>query len=81
MMRFEAFFAGIFTGFQMVGLTENNVYVNGTSAAIKWTGKGVGLNGKSVTFEGVDVLDCNDEGKIVKVRAFWDPGPVMAALS
>jgi len=40
----------------------------------------VGQNGKSVTFAGVDVIDCDAEGKIVLVRAFWDPGPVMAVL-
>ncbi|SEB55175.1 nuclear transport factor 2 family protein [Terriglobus roseus] len=77
----RAFFTGIFTGFQVVGLTENQVFVNGTSGAVKWTGNGTAHNGKSVTFEGVDVLDCNDEGKIVKVRAFWDPAPVMAAVA
>jgi steroid delta-isomerase len=76
----RAFFTGIFAGFQTVGLTENAVYVNGNSAAIKWTGSGVGQNGKSVAFEGIDVLDCNESGKITLVRAFWDPAPVMAIL-
>jgi steroid Delta-isomerase len=33
-----------------------------------------------VTFEGADVLDCDEAGKIVLIRAFWDPAPVMAAL-
>jgi len=26
----------------------------------------------------VDVIDCNEEGKIILVRAFWDAAPVMA---
>jgi len=26
------------------------------------------------------VIDCDEAGKIVLVRAFWDPAPVMAAL-
>ena len=76
----RAFFTQIFSGFQQVGLTEDGVFVNGNSAAVKWTGKGIAHTGKSVTFEGVDVIDCNEEGKIVLVRAFWDPAPVMAAL-
>ena len=76
----RAFFVGIFTGFRTVGLTENNVFVNGTSAAVKWTGEGIGQNGKPVSFEGVDVIDCNEEGKIVLVRAFWNPAPVMSIL-
>jgi steroid Delta-isomerase len=76
----RAFFTQIVSGFQLIGLTEDGVYANGNSAAVKWTGKGIAHNGKSVTFEGIDVIDCNDAGKIVMVRAFWDPAPVMAAL-
>ena len=74
------FFAGIFSSFQSISLTEEAVFVNGTSAAAKWTGKVVAQDGRQVLFEGVDVIDCNDEGKIVMVRAFWDPAPVMALL-
>ena len=76
----RTFFTNIFSGFQNVALTEDAVYANGSSAAVKWIGKGVAHNGKSVTFEGIDVIDCNQKGKITMVRAFWDPAPVMAAL-
>jgi steroid Delta-isomerase len=76
----RAFFTQIFSGFELVGLTEDGVHSNGTSAAVKWIGKGVARNGKSISFEGVDVIDCNKDGKIIMVRAFWDPAPVMAVL-
>lgn len=76
----RSFFAGIFSAFKTVGLTEDAVYVNGTSAAAKWTGTAVAPSGRSVTFEGVDVIDCDDAGKIVKVRAFWNPAVVMGIL-
>ena len=72
------FFNGILAAFEKVGLTEDHVYIAGNSAAVKWTGNGVARNGKSITFEGVDVIDCNQDGKIIHVRAFWDPAPVMA---
>jgi steroid delta-isomerase len=74
------FLTQINSGFDSLGLTEDNVFINGNSAAVKWTGKGLGRNGKSVTFEGVDVIECNDAGKIVTVHAYWDPGPVMATI-
>jgi steroid delta-isomerase len=76
----RTFFTQIFSGFKLVDLTEDAVFASGNSAAVKWTGKGVARNGKSVEFEGVDVIDCIDSGKIVMVRAFWDPAPVMAVL-
>ena len=76
----RAFFTRIFSGFQTVDLMEDAVYANGNSAGVKLTGKGVAQNGKSVVFEGIDVIDCNAAGKITMLRAFWDPAPVMVAL-
>lgn len=76
----RAFFLQIFSGFPSVSLTEESVHANGQSAAVKWTGKGTAHTGKHVHFEGIDVIDCDEEGKIVRVRAFWNAEPVMAAL-
>lgn len=76
----RGFITHIFSAFDIIGLTEDAVFVSGNSAAVKWTGKGIAKNGNRVTFEGIDVIDCNDEGKIVLVRAFWNPGPVFAAI-
>jgi steroid delta-isomerase len=65
------FLTSIKGAWQSVGLTTDNIFL---------CGNGIGLNGRSITFEGIDVLECNDEGKVTTVRAYWDPGPVMAAL-
>ena len=56
------------------------MFIAGNSAAVKWTGQLTAKNGRSLTFEGIDVLDVNDEGKIQAVRAYWDPVPVLAVL-
>ncbi len=76
----RGFFDTIFTSFKLLSLTEASVHALGTSAAIKWTGRAEGPTGKSVEFQGVDVLDCDEAGKIISVRAFWDTTPVMAVL-
>jgi steroid delta-isomerase len=76
----RAMLTHVVSGFKQVGLTENNVYVCGNSAAVQWTGQGTTHSGKDVTFYGIDVIDCNEQGEIVLVRAFWDPAPVFAAL-
>ena len=76
----RSFFAGVSAGFTALDLAEDSVFVCGTSAAIKWTGTGTGRNGKLVRFEGIDEIECDDAGKIVQVRVFWDPKPVMAVL-
>jgi len=74
------FFAQTFSSFQLVSLTENNVYIIGKIAAVKWTGRAVGPSGNSCDFEGIDVLHCTEQGLIELVRAFWNPTPVMALL-
>ena len=55
-------------------------FINGTSAAVKWTARGTGKNGRAITFEGIDVMDFNSAGKIQHLRAFWDAGATMAQL-
>jgi steroid Delta-isomerase len=74
------FFNQVTAGFDTVGLKENSVFINGYSAAVKWTGEGVGKNGKAIRFEGIDVIHCNEHGKITSVHAYWDPAPMMGLL-
>lgn len=77
----KAFLAHVTSLFTQVGLTEDNVFINGNKAAVKWTGRGTGKNGAQVTFEGIDVIECNDDGKIATVHAYWDPAPMLAAVT
>src|SRR5947207_8141773 len=67
------FLASICKNFKSVGLTEDHVFVAGDGAAVKWTGKGTSANGKEVNFEGIDVIEVNEDGKIQRVRAYWNP--------
>jgi steroid delta-isomerase len=76
----RSFLTGVFSLLDSFGLTEDNVFLAGNSAAVKWTGAGVGKNGKSVHFQGIDVLEFNSEGQIIMVHAYWDPAPVLATL-
>jgi steroid delta-isomerase len=75
------FLTGIFSLFETVGLTEDHIFVAGDTAAVKWTGQGRGRNGKDVAFEGIDVIECNPEGKIILIHAYWNPAPVVAAVT
>ena len=74
------FFLGIAGAFSRVGLTEDNVFIVGREAAVKWTGRGVGKNGREVIFEGIDIFEINDAGKIQTIRAYWNPAALMAQL-
>jgi steroid delta-isomerase len=74
------FFLGLTDLFSRVGITEDSVFICGNDAAVKWTGYGVGKNGAQVEFEGIDVFQLSDAGKIVRLRSYWDPAPTIARL-
>jgi steroid delta-isomerase len=74
------FFEAIAGGFKQVELTADHVFIVGHEAAVKWTGHGTGKNGKSIHFEGIDIFEINEAGKIQKTRAYWNPAELMGQL-
>ena len=78
--RLGEFFQTITAAFKEVGLTEDQVFIAGNGAAVKWTGRGISKQGKNVHFEGIDVLEVNEAGKIQTVHAYWNPAEMVAQL-
>lgn len=74
------FFESICKNFKSVSLNEEAVFVSGNGAAVKWTGQGTSINGKDVRFEGIDVFEIDDEGKIQSLWAYWNPAEMIAQL-
>jgi steroid delta-isomerase len=74
------FLTAILAAFETVGLTEDHVFIAGNGAAVKWTGRGKGKNGRDIRFEGIDIFEFNDEGLIQTLRAYWNPAEVMMQL-
>ena len=75
-----AFFQSILGAFKEVGLTADQIFIAGDCAAVKWTGRGVSKQGNKVHFEGIDVFEINEQGKIQNLRAYWNPAEMMAQL-
>ncbi len=65
---------------EQIGRYDDHVFVAGNSAAIKWTGRCIGRNGRAVTFEGIDVITVDAAGKITTVMTYWDPLAMRAEL-
>ena len=74
------FLSSICKNFKTVALDEESVFVAGNGAAVKWTGQGTSTNGSEVRFEGIDVFEVNDDGKIQTVHAYWNPAEMIAQL-
>jgi steroid Delta-isomerase len=74
------FFQTITAAFKEVGLTENDVFIAGNHAAVKWTGNGTSKQGRDVHFAGIDVFTINEAGKIETLHAYWNPAEMVAQL-
>jgi steroid delta-isomerase len=78
--KLAEFFQTITAAFKEVGLTEDNVFIAGNGAAVKWTGRGISKAGNKVHFEGIDVFGVNEAGKIETLHAYWNPAEMVAQL-
>jgi steroid delta-isomerase len=74
------FFQTITAAFKEVDLKEEDVFVAGNGAAVKWSGRGISQRGRKVHFEGIDVFAVNEAGKIQTLRAYWNPAEMVAQL-
>ena len=74
------FFQTITSAFKEVGLTEDEIFIAGNGAAVKWTGRGISQRGRKVHFEGIDVFEVNEAGKIQTLHAYWNPAEMMSQL-
>jgi steroid delta-isomerase len=78
--RLGEFFQTITAAFKQVGLTEDDVFVAGNGAAVRWSGRGISKQGRKVHFEGIDVFEVNESGKIQTLHAYWNPAEMVAQL-
>jgi steroid Delta-isomerase len=74
------FFQTITAAFKEVSLTEDQIFVAGTGAAVKWTGRGISKQGRKVHFEGIDIFEVNESGKIQTLHAYWNPAEMLGQL-
>jgi len=78
--KLAEFFQSVTAAFKEVGLKEDDVFIVGNAAAVKWTGSGTSQRGNRVHFEGIDVFELNEAGKIQTLHAYWNPAEMMEQL-
>jgi ketosteroid isomerase-like protein len=47
-------------------------YRSGKRVAVLWMAEGQGLGGQKTDFEGVNVFELADDGRIARLEAYWD---------
>jgi steroid Delta-isomerase len=79
--QLTAFFQTIAQLFAEVGLQEEFVSINDNQVAVKWRGQGTGHNGRTVTFEGIDIFEIHSSGKLQAMQAYWNPAAMITELT
>jgi steroid Delta-isomerase len=74
------FFRGITTTFRRMELTPDDTFHAGGHVAVRWTGRGESHDGVAVEYAGIDVFEIDDEGRITRLWAYWDPRELFAQL-
>ncbi len=74
------FLVGVLGAFETISMTGDHVFHSGNQVAVKFTGRGTGKNGRPVFFEGIDVFEINQEGKIETMWGYWNPAAMMKQL-
>lgn len=60
-------------GFREVGLHPGFVSVAGHRAAASWEGRALTHDGETVSFEGIDTFEFDEDGLITKMMGYWTP--------
>ena len=77
----KAFLRGFLPILSKVQFQPGAVRTGGSRAAFTWTIQAEGKAGQLGTAEGIDVVEFDEAGKIVRTHAFWNPGQLVAALT
>lgn len=77
---FPKFFGLLSMVFEKLEISQDQIFIAGNGAAVKWTMRGLGKNGRQGIAEGISVFEINEAGKIQQVSSYWDEAAMMAQL-
>ena len=78
--QLRQFLVEVLGTFEAIRMSEDHVFQSGNRIAVKFTGRGTGKNGRPVFFEGIDVFEINQKGKIHTMWGYWNPAAMLAQL-
>jgi steroid Delta-isomerase len=68
-----AFFNGVKKNVKLLDLKPELIIIAPPEAAIRWKTRGVMQSGQEAFFNGISLYKFADDGKLLQMRAFWDP--------
>ena len=77
---YQKFFGILSMAFAELEIAQDQVFLVKNGAAVKWTMRGLGRNGRQGIAEGVSTFELNEAGKIKQVCSYWDDAAMMAQI-
>jgi steroid delta-isomerase len=74
------FVRGLCAAFDDVALVPDRIWVAPDGAAVKWTARATSRSGRDVVFDGVDVFEIDDGGRISTVWSYWEPEKLVNSI-
>ena len=74
------FHKGLGRAWASLRMEPTHLQVRGSRAAIAWRARGHSSTGKDIDFEGIDVLEVDDAGRITRLEGYWDLESVIARM-
>ncbi len=74
-------FKGMERTWESFSMKPTDSYESGDRVAAKWKATAIAKNGKTASFEGINVFTVDDDGLISRLEAYWDASSMMAQIS
>jgi steroid delta-isomerase len=71
------YFTSIYDDLARLELDAGDVFFYGDSAACAWFGRATTKAGEVLHYKGIDTFELDEEARIARMRAFWDPAELL----
>ena len=76
-----SFFSQFAPLLESIQITPGRIYFTGNHAAFTWRLEATDTSGRTAAADGINVIICNENGKIGALHAYWNAGPFVDTLT
>jgi steroid delta-isomerase len=66
------FHKGLTRAWERLDMDVETAFIRGDRGAAQWTAEGRSTSGKDIEFEGINLFEVDDAGRITRLEGYWD---------
>lgn len=74
-------FGGMESTWETFSMKLTEYFASGDRLAVRWRTSAFARNGKTASFEGINVFTVDEDGLISRLEGYWDAAQMMAQIS